>query len=116
MSEALTIPAEYADRAATPEEINDALGEPDGPRPIVVRMDAQEIGTFTAMRFGPKDFEQAILLKLRDAGAPMEGDLNLKPAHGLVGKLKGDFSDTFFLYVWVPEAWVDRLRVMGVAL
>ena len=79
----------------------------EGPKPIAVAISDHDIQALYAMGTSPTAFSQLILAKLKDAGAPVEGILKLKLAHGNVYKLKDNPMEpqTEFTYVWLPEAY-----------
>lgn len=54
---------------------------------------------------------QLILAKLKDAGAPVEGMLHLKMAHGKVFKMKDSVLEEqpSFCYIWLPDEYVDAI-------
>jgi hypothetical protein len=83
-----------------------------GPKPVSVEISTRDIQMLYAMRTSPAQFMQLILAKLKDAGAPVEGALNLRLAHGKVFKMKDDplQEQPSFTYLWLPEAYVDGMR------
>jgi hypothetical protein len=83
-----------------------------GPKPVSVEISTGDIQMLYAMRTSPAQFMQLILAKLKDAGAPVEGALNLRLAHGKVFKMKDDplREQPSFTYLWLPEAYVDGMR------
>jgi len=118
MTDLIQIPTEYLERAErlTPlpkppstEELNQAG------QPVVVTMDAQEIGALFAVKTTPYDFMQHLLAKFKAAGAPVEGKLRLAVAHGQVYKMKDDLYSKpgTFTYVWLPQPYCDALEAQG---
>jgi hypothetical protein len=77
---------------------------------IVVTMDAQEIGSLYAQGYDPRQFKRLLLAKLRQAGAPVEGVLEPKLAHGAVYKMRETEPTERFRYIWLPEALDESLR------
>jgi hypothetical protein len=87
----------------------------EGPKPIAVMIPSHDIQALTAAKCSPYEYNQLILAKLKDAGAPVEGVINLKMAHGSVYKLKTNpmVEEPGFTYMWLPEAYVHALNAMG---
>jgi hypothetical protein len=85
------------------------------PKPMVVTLDAQEIGALYAARATPWDFNQNLLSKFKAAGAPVEGVLELKLAHGQVYKMKDDLLQRpgIFTYAWLSEGYCAALDEAG---
>ena len=119
MPEPLRIPKEYLDRAEVirpnsvkapdPAELNrDGL-------PVVITLDAQEIGALYAARATPYAFNQHLLEKFKAAGAPVEGVLELKMSHGQVFKMKDDLYNRpgAFTYMWVNDQYAKALSEGG---
>ena len=93
-----------ADAAASKAQT--ALGASEDP--VFATFDAQEIGRCVARRMTPAEFNQHILLALRQNGAPIEGSEGfLRPARGVVCKTKtSPRGQGYFTYCWLPdEAW-----------
>lgn len=59
----------------------------------------------------PHAFNQLLLAKLKDAGAPVEGTLTLRLAHGKLAKLKDSVLEeqVDFTYIWLPDAYVAAI-------
>ena len=85
----------------------------NSPPPVAVTMDAQEIGVFYASNLSPVEFNQMLMAKFKDAGAPVEGTLHLRFAHGQMYKLKSQPGEMEFTYLWLGEAYVDGLAALG---
>jgi hypothetical protein len=83
-----------------------------GPKPIAVTISTIDIQMLVACNTSPTQYIQLILAKLKDAGAPVEGTLNLKLAHGKLFKMKDNPLEEkdCFTYIWLPEAYVDGMR------
>lgn len=80
----------------------------EGPKPIAVSISTNDVQCLYACHTSPDAYNQLILAKLKDAGAPVEGILRLKLAHGAVAKVKDnpvEPSDEF-TYMWLPENYV----------
>ena len=116
MNEQFEIPKEYLDRAEqltplptlpTVEELNQA-GEP-----VVITLDAQDIGALTMARVTPYEFAQNLLIRFKEAGAPIEGTFHFKALHGAVFKMKDDLlkKPGIFTYIWLPQPYVDALNI-----
>lgn len=122
----VTAPRPGTDRLATREEARSAAEEdlraqlettyaPDYTaepelKPICVALHAQEIGAMTRLRVSPTEFAQTLLGEFRKAGAPVEGMVKLRLAHGSVYKMKAHpFGRAWFGYLWVPEELDRRL-------
>ena len=76
--------------------------------PVFATFDAQEIGRCVARRMTPAEFNQHILLALRQNGAPIEGAEGfLRPARGVVCKARtSPRGQGYFTYCWLPDdAW-----------
>lgn len=87
----------------------------EGQKPIAISIGTEDIQALFACNTSPDMFNQCILAKLKDAGAPVEGVLRLKLAHGQVYKMKTSPSQPqdAFEYIWLPEAYVHSLTQMG---
>jgi hypothetical protein len=54
----------------------------------------------------PDGFNQKLLEKLKAAGGPVEGIINLRLSHGKLARVKPDLRDQKlgrFRYIWLPE-------------
>lgn len=82
-----------------------------GPKPISVEISTRDIQMLYACQTSPAAYMQLILAKLKDAGAPVEGVLNLRLAHGAVCKLKDNplQEQESFVYMWLPEQYVHAI-------
>lgn len=82
-----------------------------GPKPISIEISTRDIQMLYACQTGPSQYMQLILAKLKDAGAPVEGTLTLRLAHGAVCKLKDNplQEQESFVYVWLPESYVHAI-------
>ena len=80
-------------------------------KPVAVALDAQDIGRMTAENYSPYMFNQEILARLKHAGAPVEGSIRLKLAHGAVARVKPDLNrGAVFQYIWLDEAYVEGMH------
>jgi hypothetical protein len=80
-------------------------------KPVAVALDAQDIGRMAAEGYSPYMFMQFVLEKLKFAGAPVEGTLRLKLAHGAVARVKPDLGrGAVFQYIWLPEEHVRGIH------
>lgn len=95
-------------------EVQDLL---QGPKPISVEISTMDIRVLFACGTTPHAFNQLILAKLKDAGAPVEGVLNLRLAHGRLCKLKDSVLEeqTSFVYMWLPENYAVAIANGGTA-
>lgn len=87
-------------------------------QPIQACISADDIRHLYAAGTSPDKFNQLILAKLKDSGAPVEGTLRLRLAHGQVYKVKDNPTkpQEAFMYMWLPETMVhDMARLDGVA-
>lgn len=86
------------------------------PEPVMVSLTAQEIGAMYAARTTPDKFAQEILLRMRAAGAPVEGtEGSLTLAHGVLTRMKSHPSGRkdLFGYLWLDsESW-HRIQTYG---
>ena len=91
--------------------VSEAPLELGGLKPIAVAISTHDIQVLYATRVSPDDYAQLILAKLKDAGAPVEGSLRLKLAHGQVYKLKTNplKEQDYFEYLWLPMPYVAAL-------
>lgn len=91
---------------------------PSGPKPIFVNISTDDVQALFACGTHPDQYNQLILAKLKDAGAPIEGTLRLRPAHGAIVKLKDNptIEQTCFTYGWLPEAYVQAIAASGTGL
>jgi hypothetical protein len=82
-----------------------------GPKPIAVDISVDDVRMLTACRTSPDSYLQLILAKLKDAGAPVEGAIRLRLAHGKLFKLKDSVFEeqAAFTYMWLPEAYVHAI-------
>jgi hypothetical protein len=82
-----------------------------GPKPISVEISTQDVQMLFACHTNPEQYMQLILAKLKDAGAPVEGTLRLRLAHGAVCKLKDNpmQEQAAFVYMWLPEQYVHAI-------
>lgn len=62
----------------------------EGPKPIAIEISTQDIRMLFACHTSPTAYQQLLLAKLKDAGAPVEGTLNLRLAHGKLYKMRTD--------------------------
>lgn len=83
-----------------------------GPKPIAVEIAAIDIQMLFAVGTSPEAYAQLILAKLKDAGAPVEGIIKLKLAHGKVYKMKTNplVEQEAFEYLWLPDAYVESMH------
>jgi hypothetical protein len=83
-------------------------------KPIAVALDAQDIGRMAAENYSPYMFNQEILARLKHAGAPVEGSIRLKLAHGAVARVKPDLNrGAVFQYIWLDEAYVEGMHAFA---
>jgi hypothetical protein len=87
----------------------------EGPRPVAASISTDYVQALYACGTGPDAFNQLILAKLKDAGAPIEGALRLRPAHGKVFKLRDSALEerAEFTYMWIPDAYVEAIANAG---
>ena len=79
-------------------------------KPVVIELDAQEIGALYAARTNPDDFRQYILQKFKAAGVRVEGSLYLRLAYGEIARFRAEQQPGKFHYVFLPEAYAYALR------
>ena len=96
------------------ETLEDVATAPEieGPKPIAVTISTDDVQALFAVGTNPYNFNQLILAKLKDAGAPVEGTLHLRMAHGSVFKLKDSVFEELpeFTYLWLPENYIYALK------
>lgn len=87
----------------------------EGPRPVAAGVSTDDVRALYACGTNPDAFNQLILAKLKDAGAPIEGTLRLRPTHGKVFKLKDSVlrEQAEFTYMWLPEAYIEAIANAG---
>ena len=85
------------------------------PKPIAVAISTDDVRMLFACGTNPDQYMQCVLAKLKDAGAPVEGTLRYRLAHGAVCKLKDSVMEaqTEFTYLWLPEAYVAAIAARG---
>jgi hypothetical protein len=123
MSNAPTIDMnKWGGRAAGPEDISRVeFNDPRGLRPIVITVSADDIAeqfTRSADRFGncdPNVFRQFLLERFKAAGAPVEGTLLLKLAHGAIARVKPDTlaPQAYFKYMWLSAEYAVAIASGG---
>ena len=86
-----------------------------GPKPIAISISTDDIQALYACKTDPHQFNQLILAKLKDAGAPVEGVLDLRLAHGRVCKMKDNPMEEQkeFTYMWLSDAYVHAIATAG---
>lgn len=109
---------EWGDRAAAPGDVPLgalSLGDGDVQLPIVIVITAEEIGQMTAKQYGPYEYNQYVLGKLKAFGAPVEGVLHLRLAHGAVARVKPNAANPqdFFQWMWLAETYVRAIANAG---
>jgi hypothetical protein len=73
--------------------------------PIPITLDWFELSEMAAQGCSPDGFIQKVLEKLREAGGPVEGVINLRLSHGKLARVKPDMKDEKlgrFRYLWLP--------------
>lgn len=84
-------------------------------QPILITIDAQEIGQLYASKTNPFEFIQYLLAKLK-VRAPnlVEGVLTLKLTQGRLLKVKDSIQGRHYSdYLWLHPTWLARLNEMG---
>ena len=74
--------------------------------PIPITLDWFELSEMAANGCSPDGFIQKILEKLKAAGGPVEGIINLRLSHGKLARVKPDMKDEKlgrFRYIWLPD-------------
>ena len=80
-------------------------------KPILVTVDAQDIGRLYASNTNPSAFRQYLIERLREAGAPVEwSPAGLKFKYGELAKFKRESEPGRFTYAWCPDTWVLRMK------
>jgi hypothetical protein len=73
--------------------------------PIPITLDWFELSTMATEHTSPDGFNQKLLEKLKAAGGPVEGIINLRLSHGKLARVKPDLHDQKlgrFRYLWLP--------------
>ena len=74
--------------------------------PIPITLDWFELSTMATEHTSPDGFNQKLLEKLKAAGGPVEGIINLRLSHGKLARVKPDLQDQklgHFRYLWLPD-------------
>jgi hypothetical protein len=74
--------------------------------PIPITLDWFELSTMATEHTSPDGFNQKLLEKLKAAGGPVEGIINLRLSHGKLARVKPDLRDQklgCFRYLWLPD-------------
>ena len=74
--------------------------------PIPITLDWYELSQMATEHTSPDGFNQKLLEKLKAAGGPVEGIINLRLSHGKLARVKPDLRDQKlgrFRYIWLPE-------------
>ena len=80
-------------------------------KPIVIAVDAQEIGALHAAKTNPDEFNQFLLQKFKAAGAPVEwSPRGLKFAHGEMARFRKEKQPGVFHYAWLPTDYAVTVR------
>lgn len=99
------------------QDLAAAFADPtlEGPKPIAVSISANDVQALFACQTDPNQYNQLLLAKLKDAGGPVEGILNLRLAHGKLTKLKDNplVPQEEFVYLWLPDAYVHAIASAG---
>ena len=103
------------DRAATVEEALQVASMEESP--IVVWLDRLELAKMYFNKCTPYEFMQSLLEAFKQAGAPVEGRVHLKLAHGAIAKVKPDPAqqEMGVRYMWLPTQHVEVLAMKGLA-
>lgn len=85
------------------------------PKPIAIEMHTDDVRQLFAIGTSGDQYNQLLLAKFKDAGAPVEGLLRLKFAHGRMAKVKDSdlVPQEVFTYIWLPEAYVEAIAHGG---
>ena len=95
---------------ATPEIIVPSKG----PKPIAVVIPGVDVIRLAQAKCSPYEFNQLILAKLKDSGAPVEGVIHLKMANGSVFKMRNSLQEEEgFTYLWLPPEYVEGINALG---
>jgi hypothetical protein len=96
---------------------NDAVAQElvQGPKPISISVSTNDVQALFACGTSPDQYNQLLLAKLRDAGAPVEGTLRLRLAHGKLFKMKDSVmqEQSEFTYLWLPDGYVEAIGQVG---
>lgn len=86
-----------------------------GPKPIAVVISGMDVAKLAEANCSVYEYNQLILAKLKDAGAPVEGMISLKMANGSVFKMKTNpmVEEQGFTYIWLPPAYVEGINALG---
>jgi hypothetical protein len=108
----LDIPPDFTPLATTTAAQADLLAQSDH-KPVSILITAQEIGAMTVKRYTPFQFNQVLLERFKHAGAPVEGRLEMRLAHGRIAKVKQTLNSSpeYVQYVWLPDAYVAAIAL-----
>lgn len=84
-------------------------------KPIAVELTELEIRSMAASNYTPEEFNNYVLTKLQQCGAPIEGVLRKRPQHGKVFKVKeGELAPPgSFKYMWIDDASLEVMERLG---
>lgn len=103
----LNMPANTPNEEAILAQLGDA-------KPVIIYVDAQEIGELYVGKASPNKFAQYLLSKFKDTKhVPVEGADILRLAHGQVVKFKEPPEKGTFAYCWLPENYFSLMEKAG---
>lgn len=87
-------------------------------KPVAVSIsnfDIQRLYVAQKGRCDPRLFMQFVLERLKAAGAPVEGTIHLRLAHGAVARVKPDPQEpqVEFKYLWLPAPYAVAIATGG---
>ena len=88
------------------------MPEPQAQVGICIKIHWREIVRLNNDKTSPTAFNQYLLTQFRAAGAPVEGLINLRLAHGAIARVKPrlDDEDGVFRYVWMTDEQAAEQR------
>ena len=92
--------------------------EPTALKPVAVTLSARDVERLYVEQRGqcdPRAFMQFLLERLKAAGAPVEGTIRLRLAHGAVARVKPDPQRPSggFQYLWLPAESAVAIATKG---
>lgn len=110
--------AKWGDRGLAPSEVIKQGVDLGSLKPIVISVSEDEIGTMYTAQKGncnPNLFTQFLLERFKHFGAPVEGTLVFKLAHGAIARVKPNplQPQKEFRYMWLPAEYVAAIANAG---
>lgn len=113
----------WGDRCAASGPLTDAVLSPVAPtalKPIAIAITSDEVAALYAAQKGdcdPNLFNQYLLERFKAFGAPVEGTVRFKLAHGAIARVKPDATQKQlgFQYLWLPAEYAVAIAQNAVS-